>query len=706
MSSPSPDHTDPSRPAVPTRPPDQAEWLEADGLGGFASGTASGIRTRRYHALLLAATNPPTGRMTLVQGVEAWLDGPRGRVGLTRQAYVGGTVTGCDGAVVESFTHRPWPTWRLRVPGGGTITHEVFVPRGRACVVLTWRADAIEPGTVLKVRPLLSGRDYHALHRENAGFRFDADTGLGPARVHWSPYPGVPAIEAWHNARYSHATDWYRNFDLREELSRGFEHAEDLATPGAFEFDPASGECVLVMGIAGALDDLSPGSTKPHDAVAGLRDRERARRARPALEVSGDAYIVARAGSSTIIAGYPWFADWGRDSMIAVRGLCIATGRLALARDILLAWARALDGGLLPNRFPDDPGEAPEYNSVDAALWFVVAARELIDAAAETDPSCVSAGDVLALRGAILDIVRHYAAGTRHGIAMDPGDSLLRCGEANSNLTWMDARVHGRAVTPRVGKPVEVQALWIHALEVAGGLDGAWLPHARRAREAFARLFWNPGANCLYDVIDADHVPGRTDASIRPNQVYALGGLPITLVEGERARAMFDTITRELATPAGLRSLSPRDPAYRGRYEGDAASRDGAYHQGTAWAFLAGAYAEAFVRVHGSSPEARRAARETVLDPLLATGNVAGMGHVPEIADADRPHAARGCPFQAWSVGEALRLDRVVLRDEPQPPAAPPLGARPAGTSDTRALDQPGSRAGTTAARRARGIAR
>jgi predicted glycogen debranching enzyme len=355
-----------------------------------------------------------------------------------------------------------------------------------------------------------------------------------------------------------------------------------------------------------------------------------------------------------VIAGYPWFGDWGRDTFIAMRGLCLATGRLDVARQVLLAWTGVVSEGMLPNRFADH-GEAPEYNSVDAALWFVVAARELIDAAvAAGEP--LPAGETAALWDAIEAILEGYRRGTRHRIALDASDGLLFAGEPGVQLTWMDAKVGDWVVTPRIGKPVEVQALWLAALDAARVRDDRWSALLEKGRASFRERFWNASARCLYDVIDPDGRSGAADPSFRPNQIFAVGGLPIVLLDAERARAVVDGVESRLWTPLGLRSLAPGEPGYAPTYRGGPRERDAVYHQGTVWPWLIGPFVEAWLRVRGGTDDAKRIARERFVAPLAAHLADAGLAHVSEIADAEPPHTPGGCPFQAWSVGELLRL--------------------------------------------------
>ena len=394
------------------------------------------------------------------------------------------------------------------------------------------------------------------------------------------------------------------------------------------------------------------GSALPERGALALAERcagdEAQRRAAFAgsAERAADAYLVARGAGKTIVAGYPWFTDWGRDTFIALRGLCLATGRVHEAREILRQWAGAVSEGMLPNRFPDGAAE-PEYNAVDASLWYVVAVQELFAADGVRD---------VRLQDACQAILEGYARGTRHGIHMDT-DALLAAGEPGSQLTWMDAKIGDWVVTPRVGKPVEVQALWINAL----ASDARWRELRARALRSFQDRFWNAERGCLYDVIDVDHRSGASDASLRPNQILAVGGLPEPVLSGPRARQVVDCVERSLLTPLGLRSLAPEEPGYAAAYGGGPRARDAVYHQGTVWPWLIGPFVEAWVRVRDGAPEARREARARFLDPLLAYAAREGFGHLCEIADAEPPHAARGCPFQAWSLGELLRLDRGVL---------------------------------------------
>jgi predicted glycogen debranching enzyme len=665
-----------------------AEWIEADGLGGFASGTVSGIRSRRYHALLLTATTPPAGRMVLVNGLDAWVETSNRTVALSSQRY-GPDVIHPDGATrIESFEYEPWPRWRYRIDNDTIIEQELFVPKGESAVFISWRivdepkrqstgalqdaaataqaskdacvlecgaAPPLPNGIKLRVRPFLSGRDFHSTHHENGSFRFDTEqNGEG---VTFRSYDGVPAIMAHSNGQYAHDPAWYRNFLYSEEQARGLDAAEDLASPGVFEFLLSHKPAVLMLAAEGhASTDIEATEAR----YAQVRTIEQARRKyfSSPLERAADAYLVKRGKGKTLIAGYPWFGDWGRDTFIAIRGLCIATGHLEDARDILLAWAGVVSQGMLPNRFPDS-GEQPEFNSVDASLWYIIAVNDYL-LAAEKRATLTDDCHTKKLREAVEAILAGFNEGTRFGIRADR-DGLLSAGEHGQQLTWMDARVDGREITPRIGKPVEIQALWLNALAVGAKFSARWQSLFDKGRAAFEEKFWNEHAGYLADVVDSDHQPGTVDLTFRPNQIFAVGGLPLQLLSQEKARRVVDAVEMLLLTPVGLRSLAPSEPGYAPHYQGGSRERDAIYHQGTVWPWLIGPFVEAWVRVRGSTSKAKAEARAKFLPPIYQHLNEAGLGHISEICDAEPPHTPRGCPFQAWSLGELLRLERSVL---------------------------------------------
>jgi predicted glycogen debranching enzyme len=439
---------------------------------------------------------------------------------------------------------------------------------------------------------------------------------------------------------------WYFNFEYDRERERGLDFVEDLFNPLALRF--AAGSVAVVIA-----------STVPHAAreVEGLREKELARRAAIVAGTSGmtqrltaaaDAFLVKRGELETVIAGYHWFTDWGRDTMIALPGLTLVTRRYEEARRILVAFAESMDQGMVPNRFPDG-GAAPEYNSVDATLWFFEAARAYVEHTGDSEFVRER------LYGKLKDAVEWHVRGTRYGIHVDT-DGLLACGEEGVQVTWMDAKVGDRVVTPRKGKPVEIQALWYNALRTLQEMadrfgdeaEAAQLgAMAARARVSFAAQFWNGAAACLYDVVDGD----RRDGAIRPNQIFTISLQHRILGNDGLARSVLDVVERELLTPAGLRTLSPGDPAYRGRYEGGVASRDSVYHQGTVWPWLMGPFVAAYRKVNGDDARV-----DACLRGFAEQMEAPCLGQLPEIADGDAPHTPRGCVAQAWSVGELLRV--------------------------------------------------
>ncbi len=637
-------------------PIDEKEWLEADGLGGFAMGTASGRRTRRYHALLVAAASPPGERRVLLEDVEVVAETAAGRFPLTARRYPSpeGDVLHPDVEPV-AFHDAPWIRWEWALPDGTLLAQELVVPKGAAQVGLRWRRLAGRGALRLHVRPFLSGRPFHALERHDETPRFPLRVAAG--ELAWG-LPGPLDVRA-----SPHAQSWVWREDpvvLRQALftaerARGLDHLADLASPGVFEL--AGEDVSLVFGVTG--DGSLP-------RFAALAEAERRRRARLAprdapartaqLMRAADAYLVRRGPGRTIIAGYPWFGDWGRDTFIALRGLCLATGRLDVAADVVRTWAAHVEGGMLPNRFPD--GEAPEYHSVDAALWYAFVAGETLDALAavgERDPELEGA-----VRGAVLAILAGHRDGTRHGSVVE-GDGLLRAGAPGLQLTWMDAKVGDHVVTPRIGKPIEIQALWIHALRVGERFDPSWALYRERAEASLAARFPLRGGG-LADVVDPEDVAGSADGRLRPNQLFALGGLREVLVPATVAAKALARVEAELWTPLGPRSLAAREDGYQPRYGGGVVERDGAYHQGTVWPWLLGPFVDAWLAVHGDTAASRAAARARFLPALHAHLDAAGLGHVSELADAEAPHTPRGAPFQAWSVGELLRVTKRLAR--------------------------------------------
>jgi predicted glycogen debranching enzyme len=651
------------------------EWLETNGRGGFASGTVAGPNTRRYHALLLIARNPPTDRFVLVNHLEEQITIGGQAYALSVNCYPGAVhpdgYTRCVG-----FSSDPWPTWTYDV-GGIEVVREVFCPQGRDMVVVRWRlAGAGGRAARLIVRPMLSGRDYHSTHHENGGVQTGARVG---GYVAWQPYRGLPEIRVFHGGGYRHEPDWYRRLQFPVEQERGLDGEEDWWSPGEFTMELAAGQPAHLVLTTEAVETI--------DAEALARD-ERARRQQLADRAPGhdplvrrlwqaaEAYLSDRGAQKTVIAGYPWFTDWGRDTFISLPGLCLATGRHEIARQVIVAFSDHVSQGMIPNRFPD-AGETPEYNTIDASLWFVHAVGRYLDYT--KDETTVRDIAWPAVR-AILD---GYRQGTRYGIRMD-GDGLITSGAPGVQLTWMDAKVGDWVVTPRRGKPVEIQALWVRALAVGEELaakfgDKAFAKRCDEDRikaiKSFRARFWHEQNGWLYDVVDGE---GGDDASLRPNQIYAVF-FPGELLEEKQAKRVVEVVRERLLTPVGLRTLAPGDPRYRPRYEGDVHSRDGAYHQGTVWPFLLGPFITAWVRVHGGTPEAKQEARGFLsgLERHLDDGC---LGQVSEIFDAEPPHRSRGCFAQAWSVAEPLRA----LLEEIEAAGPSPGGGDRSGKSSAR----------------------
>jgi predicted glycogen debranching enzyme len=625
------------------------EWLETNGLGGWASSSIVGAHTRRYHGLLVAATRPPVGRMVLLSRLDETITVDGASWELSCNQYPG-AIHPRGFEHLESFRRGVFPVFEYSVEGV-RLSKTVAAIDGESTVLVLYELLEASGPVHLELRPFFAGRDYHSLGHANEFVHREGIFAAG--RLAYRSYDGLPEVflhvpgSAW-----TPAPDWYRSFEYARERERGLDFQEDLFTPGTFTVELTSGDRLGV--IASTADPFG------RDAFT-LLASEQARRqallddfgnADPfciALAAAADQFIVRRGeGLHTVIAGYPWFSDWGRDTMIALPGLCLATRRFDEAKGILRAFARSASQGMIPNRFPDS-GEEPEYNTVDATLWLFVAAWRYLQKTADT---AFVVGELLP---ALEEVLAWHRRGTRHGIHED-ADGLLAAGEPGWQLTWMDAKVGDQVITPRAGKPVEIQALWANAqwilarlLELAGrAAEAAELDRrALAVRSRFADLFWNESAGCLYDVIDG----GDKDASLRPNQLIALA-LPFPLLDDDRAARVLAVIEEKLLTPFGLRTLSPDDPRYRPVCTGGPWERDSAYHQGTVWPWLLGSYLSVLVRLRAD--EGRRQGRERLAGLRTHLGE-AGIGSISEIFDAEPPHTPRGCIAQAWSVAEVLR---------------------------------------------------
>ena len=621
------------------------EWLETNGIGGFASGTISGSNTRRYHGLLTAATRPPLGRITTVSKFLETLTVGNDAVELSASRF-SGKVDSQACQFISQFRLDPFPVWTISV-GDLQLEKKLFMPNGSNTTVLTYSVLGDPKGASLEIKPLLAFVDYHQLQHENAKYQI-AFRSRGPV-ASVRPYPEMPELYFHHNATGIEATGlWYKNFEYAIEQERGFECQEDLFLPFSMSFDLKQAAEVIIT---------TEESTKPAARLEKDEIRRRSELKKIAktsdetiqtLVLAADQFIVKRGSGHTVIAGYPWFSDWGRDTMISLPGLTLTTGRHDIAREIILEFSKHISEGMLPNRFPDE-GEGAEYNTVDATLWYFEAIRAYTEAS----------GDFKTVRGALYEklslIVAAHLRGTRYSIYVDT-DGLLYAGEPGVQLTWMDAKVGDKVITPRIGKPVEIQALWYNALRIMqdfaerfGHTEDAsrFASMADLAKLSFNAVFWNEPAECLFDVVGN----GERDASIRPNQILAVS-LGHSILETDRMKKVVDRFESELLTPMGLRSLSPHDPAYVPFYRGSPFERDSAYHQGTVWAWLIGPFIDAYRKVY---PERKDRVRE-MLAPLAGHLTEAGIGQISEIFDAEPPHTPRGCTAQAWSVAEVTRV--------------------------------------------------
>ena len=550
------------------------------------------------------------------------------------------------------FRLDPFPTFTYEIEGL-RFQKSVFMVHGENTTVIQYELEqpSNEFEIKLEIRPLIAFRDYHSATHENGALNPHVESEHGETT--FRPYADLPPLRIAHDSAEIDSNGfWYRNFQYAVEQERGLDFTEDLFSPCAFTFDLSARKKISLI--------ASTDSHHAYDAGAYCNDEIERRLAisREANQTSelvrsltnaADQFIVARKRGETIIAGYHWFGDWGRDTMIALPGLTLANRRCDIARNILEEFAAHVDQGMLPNRFPD-AGEAPEYNTVDATLWFFEAVRSFLQYTADYESVRIT------LYAVLKDIIDWHVKGTRYQIHVDD-DGLLFSGEPGVQLTWMDAKVGDWVVTPRHGKPVEIQALWYNALRVMEHLAGRFnepkaekefREMAEKARSSFNQTFWNQETGCLYDVVNGD----ARDASIRPNQVLAIS-LSNTMIAKQRAVSVLRVVERELLTPRGLRTLSPADPKYIGRYEGGPAVRDGAYHEGTVWPWLMGPYITAYTRIFGKKAGHRFAAMwlENFQDHLRE----ACLGQVSEIFDGDAPHAPRGCVAQAWSVAELIR---------------------------------------------------
>jgi len=643
---------------------EQREWLVTNGIGGFASGTVSGNLTRRYHGLLLAALHPPVGRTQMVAKFDETARYDGAEYPLSTNRWVSGAIEPKGYLNIESFhLEGTTPVWQLAI-GDALLEKRIWMQQGENTTFVQYSLIRAGNALELECKALVNYRDYHStthadnwqMQVENIGHGLKVTAFDGATPFYLSSREA--SIEARH--------DWHRDFFLPLEQYRGLDTSEDHLLAGVFRLQLQQGQSATIV--------LSTNSDAALDGMKSLDERKRmecsllavwentSKLASPTpgwieqLVLNANQFIVKRElpgepEARSIIAGYHWFGDWGRDTMIALPGLLITTGHFGTARIVLLAFARYVDRGMLPNNFPD-AGGTPGYNTVDAALWYFEAVRQYFEATHDAET-------IVRLFPALSEIIEAHIKGTRYNIHVDPSDGLLYAGEEGVQLTWMDARVGSKVITPRIGKPIEINALWYNSLRtmvslapVAGNSAGPFRNLADKVKTGFAK-FWDDTHGCCYDVIDAPGI--GNDASLRPNQIFAVS-LPESPLSASQQKSVVDVCARHLLTSHGLRSLATGVSYYDGHYGGSPQHRDGIYHQGTVWGWLIGPFVLAHLGVYKNPEMARR-----ILEPMGNQITTAGLGTLSEIFDGDAPFHPRGCIAQAWTVGEVLRSWRATL---------------------------------------------
>ena len=664
---------------------EKLEWLVTNGIGGYASGTVAGTATRRYHGLLMAALEPPAARTLLVSGLDENIRYLGSIYSLSTNRWASGFISPSGYLQIESFRlEGTKPVWRFAL-ADAILEKRVWMEQGANTTYVQYTLVRASGPVELDLRVLVTYRDFHSTTHADGwqmkvtpvenGLRVDAFDGA------------VPFVMKSSTASFQPREEWYRDYFLPAERVRGLDDTEDRLFAGQVHAHLELGQSVTLIlstDLTVVLDaDQARIARSNHELLlfqSWQKQYAAISSASPNVEpgwlwqlvLAADQFIVKRSLPSnpdgrSIIAGYHWFGDWGRDTMIALPGLTLSTGRPQIAREILKSYATLVDGGMLPNRFPD-AGGSPEYNTVDAALWYFEAIRQYFT---ETQDLNL----LKELFPVLVGIIDAYVRGTRYNIKVDPLDGLLFAGSPLVQLTWMDSKIGDWVVTPRIGKPVEINALWINALQTMAQFAKLLV----RPSEGYEKLcskaskkfekFWNAERNCCFDVIDVPNAPN--DAALRPNQLFAVS-LPIRALSLRQQKAVVDICAQNLLTSHGLRSLAPSENGYKGQCAGGARDRDSAYHQGTVWAWLLGPFALAHFRVYKD-----RAVAQSFLDPLGRTIYNAGLGTISEIFDGDSPFAPTGAIAQAWSVAELFRA-RQLLSAAPKPELDP----RPALHSD------------------------
>jgi predicted glycogen debranching enzyme len=638
------------------------EWLVTNGIGGYASGTVAGSLTRRYHGLLVAALQPPVGRTQLVATADELIHYAGADFSLATHRWAGGAIDPKGFLNLESFhLEGVTPVWTYAL-ADALLEKRVWMQQGENTAFLQYTLVRGSGALELELKALVNYRDFHSV--THAG---DWRMKLEPVKygVKVQAYEGAAAFYLKSTAASCEPRhDWYHGCYLAEETARGLVDHEDrlfaalfrarLEVGASITFVASTeahaklhGEAPLAERVKHEAELLQAWQAKNHDLEQNPPPWM------PQLVLAADQFVVKRSlpeepDGRSIIAGYHWFGDWGRDTMIALPGLTLTTGRADVARQILLAFSRYADGGMLPNNFPDAGGK-PEYNTVDAALWYFEANRQYYAATQD-------AVTLQKLYPVLAGMIEVHIQGTRYNIHVDPADGLVYSGGPGVQLTWMDAKIGDWVVTPRTGKPVEINALWINALETMAGFarllarsGDHYEKLAAKATKSFQK-FWNAARSCCHDVIDAPGV--GNDAALRPNQIFAVS-LPVSPLSPDQQKAVVDVCGRHLLTSHGLRSLAPGEPGYAAHYGGGPRERDAVYHQGTVWGWLLGPFALAHYRVYRDCETALR-----FLEPLGRQIYASGVGTLSEIFDGDAPFAPRGCIAQAWTVAEVLRAWR------------------------------------------------
>jgi predicted glycogen debranching enzyme len=643
--------------AAPFETASRLEWLSTNAVGGFASGTVAGSHARRYHALLVADLPAPHHRMALLGKVDETVTVMEERFDLSTNRYPNSVVHPQGWKYIAEFTPFPVPQWTYKMPGQAVLVKRVFLARGKNTVYVTYTLREAPSQVTVTLTPLVQWKGFHEQMHPWHGFPLRR----GPEVGGWSVQatPDAPVLRMLvKSGRWTPAGWWHEQILHDRERERGLEYSEDLFCPAVCQVSLRVGQTVAFVATVEPDEPdewtfaLAEIVRHQERLIAQAGDGKPANATWDDLVRASDVFVIkAQKARSTIIAGYPWFGDWGRDTMIALPGLCFATKRFDEARAILSDFAGVVKDGLIPNRFPDTHrpgvgGDAPDYNTADATLWFVHACGLYVEATGDT-------GFQQMMLPILETILEAHERGTHYGIGMDADDGLLRAGEAGTQLTWMDAKVGDWVVTPRVGKPVEICALWINALRIVASWKGENGKRedslAERASISFRAKFVRHDGQGLFDLITPN---GHPDYSVRPNQVIA-AALPHSPLTPEETRTVLEVATHQLLTPFGLKSLSHHDPAYKAHYFGSPRQRDGAYHQGTVWAWLIGPFVDVYRKVHGAEADV-----SALLAPLESHLRVFGVGGIAEVFDGDSPHTPNGCPWQAWSVAELLRVGR------------------------------------------------